>query len=369
MPSIMTTQHLQVTVAPSPSTPRFVSRSDHEELAALRKQILRWEPRIADKRLLLAMERTAHGRRDLVGSMQLDKDRWLNFRSGDISTMWPIALRATWQTLVTAIVSVFAGLILLRLLTRPLRRMSEAANAIGLGQRITVRETGPTDLRNLAHAMNEMQERIAGLLEDQAKSFEAISHDLRTPLSRQKIAAELVDDAEVSEILLQSVDEMDAMLHSLQQFLRAQHSPAAPETVDLAAMMRDLLHPLGGRARLTSDLVPCVETFREPLQTSLAALIENARRYGQNVKVRICKRDAAWIIEIEDDGPGIPEEHFDDVLTPFFRLDEARGRSTPGFGLGIPTAHRLLTRFGGKLVFYPRAEGGLIVSVQVPQAS
>jgi signal transduction histidine kinase len=281
--------------------------------------------------------------------------------------MWPIALRATWMTLVTAFACLGIGLLAIRLLTKPLRHLSEAAGVIGQGSRVAIRESGPTDLRNLGRAMNEMQDRIARLLEDQARSFEAISHDLRTPLARQKIAADLITDREVGDILHQSVDEMEAMLQSLQRFLRAQHLSSEPEPVDLNALLRHLIEPLGHRVHFTTLTPATVESYREPLLLSLEALFENALQYGETIDVTVANVARDWFIEIKDDGPGIPAQHFGDVLAPFFRLDEARGRTTKGFGLGIPTAHRLLTRFGGKLSFFAAAEGGLIVRIQVPR--
>jgi len=363
-PSIMTSGHLEVSLAAQPTVARPPATAETRSLA---RQIVRWEPRLASRPLHLAISRAHHGRRDLVGSMQLAPGRWLNFQSRDISSMWPIALRATWMTLVTTLLCLVIGLLALRLLTLPLRRLSEAARQIGRGRPVAIREGGPADVRDLAHAMNEMQDRIARLLADQAKSFEAISHDLRTPLSRQKVAAELVDDEEVSQIMLASVDEMDAMLDSLQQFLRAQHLAAEPERVDLNALLAGMVAPLGDHAIFAPVEPAEVATFREPLTLSLAALIENARRFGDKVEVRVEHSGRDWFVEIEDDGPGIPAQHLADVLTPFFRVDEARGRNTKGFGLGIPTAHRLLTRFGGGISFVQGPGEGLTVRVLVPR--
>lgn len=363
---VMTSSHLEVSLATRPSV---YQRTRGDELKGLRAQIVRWEPALARREMHLAIVPANKGRRDFIGSMRLMDGRWLNFQSQDISSMWPIALRATWMTLMTALVCLAAALVAIRVLTHPLRRMSEAARAIGGGRRVTVRETGPTDLRNLAHAMNEMQDRIAHLVEDQARSFEAIGHDLRTPLARQKIAAELVEDAEVGTIMTESVAEMEALLDSLQQFLRAQHLRSEPEWVDLVAMLQSMVDPLGGCARLVRrPAVALVQTYREPVHRALEPLVENACKYGQHASIRLRQSEGEWLVEIEDDGPGIPSCHFGDVLEPFFRLDAARGRTTKGFGLGIPTAHRLLTRFGGGLSFDRAASGGLTVTVRIPAA-
>lgn len=362
--SVMTSRHLEVALAPTPSVPR---RGKAEGLTRISRLIVGWEPSLANRRLHLAIEPAGRVRRDLVGSMELSPGNWLNFRSRDISSMWPVALRATWMTLVTALACMGIGLIAIRLLTTPLRRLSEAAGAIGQGRRVEIREGGPADLRNLARAMNEMQGRIARLLEDQAKSFEAISHDLRTPLARQKLAAEMIADSDLSEIVNASTDEMEAMLQSLQQYLRAQHLQAEPEAVDLASSLQGMIEPLGANGRLVAPSQVAVTTYREPVLLALRALIENARRFGETVEVRISEEAGEWFVEIEDDGPGIPSQHFGDVLAPFFRVDAARGRTTEGFGLGIPTAHRLLTRFGGDISFENAAAGGLTVRVRVPR--
>lgn len=364
-PEIMTSRHLQVAVREAPVVAPVAADKEMRELA---QQIVRWEPGLAGRRLHLAVRPAARGlSKDLVGSMQLSPGHWLNFRSHDISSMWPVVQRAAWMTLVTTLVCLAAGLFTLRLLTRPLRRLSEAARAIGHGRHVAIRENGPTDLRNLAHAMNDMQDRIARLLEDQAKSFEAISHDLRTPLSRQKIAADLISDRELGEILRESVDEMDAMLQSLQQFLRAQHLSSEPEQLDLDALLQDLVDPLGDRSRFVPGSSGLMVTYREPLRLSLSALIENAGQYASRVDVSVQRLGDDWFVVIKDDGPGIPAEYFEDVLAPFFRLDEARGRTTKGFGLGIPTAYRLLTRFGGGLAFSRGSGDGLDVRVRIPR--
>lgn len=361
--AIMTTRHLLATVSAAAQVPRSQDSESLDEIAA---QILRWEPSLARRDLHLATVPSGHDR-DLIGSIRLRDGHWLNFRSRDISSMWPVALRATLLTVGTTLICLGLGLLALRYMTMPLRRMSEAAEAIGRGQTIAIRETGPEDLRNLARSMNEMQDRIAALLRDQAKSFEAISHDLRTPLARQQLAAELMADEEIAALVRGSADEMEAMLDSLQQFLRAQHLTAEPEWIDLDTAVPPLLDRFAGEIRFRGSGAGAIETYREPLMLSLAALIDNAARFGDSIDVRIGSDGDKWLIEIRDNGPGIPTDHFEDILAPFFRLDEARARDTKGFGLGIPMAHRLLRRFGGQLSFRNAEEGGLIARVHVPQ--
>ena len=363
----MSTSHLEVALA---DQPYLAPGPKDEAVDEIREYILHWEPTLGAKALVLGIEPSRSGYRDLVGSMRLPDGRWLNFRSRDISSGWPIALRAAVLTLATAVLCLALALWSLRIMTRPLRELTDAADAIGQGQFVPVHESGPDDLRSLARSMNAMQARIAAMLEDQARSFEAISHDLRTPLSRVAIAADLIADDEIAGLVRDSTVEMEAMLMSLQQYLRAQHLTAAPEAVDLGLAVADLLGGIfPGQAQL--DVAPdaVVQTYREPLLLVLRALVENAIHYGGFAEVVIASDDnGRWTITVEDTGPGIPEDQFERILAPFYRIDEARARDTAGFGLGIPTAHRLLQRFGGGLAFGRARGGGLSVRVTVPVA-
>jgi signal transduction histidine kinase len=361
----MSTRHLDAAITAHPAIRR---PGTAPEIAEIYAHIVDWEPGIAQRRLMLDSERDRKGQRHLVGSMQLTNGAWLNFRSRDISTGWPIVLRATMMTLLITLICIVAGVFALNILTKPLRRLSEAVATIGEGHLAPVEESGPSDLRSLARSFNDMQARIAGLVEDQARSFEAISHDLRTPLSRLKLASDFVAEGDVARIVSSSADEMEMMLMSLQRFLRAQHLEAEPEPIDLAEMLRVLLAP---HEEADTSLVltghPQIMTVREPLMLALEALIENALQYGDAARIAVMPERDRWRIEIADDGPGIAEDYFEAILDPFFRLDSARMRNTAGFGLGIPTAHRLLQRFGGALSFRNGENGGLVVSVIVPQ--
>jgi signal transduction histidine kinase len=360
----MTSHYLDVRVAQAPT----VRRSGLDDaVIEIREYILAWEPTLAARPLALDIMRSDKGRSDLVGSMRLGDGRWLNFRSRDISTGWPIVLRATAMTLLITLLCIGMGAYALRRLMAPLRRLSEAVAHLDDSHAPPLDERGPADLRNLTHAFNDMRARIAGLEDDQSRSFEAISHDLRTPLSRLKIASDFVSDSDIGRIVRSSADEMEAMLMSLQRFLRAQHLESVAEPLDLTALVTGLIADLGDKVRLVAPAQALTISFREPLELVLGPLIENALHYGTQVEIRIRSAGEDWWIEIADNGPGIAEAYFEDVLDPFFRVDEARARDTDGFGLGIPTAHRLLQRFGGALAFSNAPGGGLVVRVTAPR--
>lgn len=362
---IMSTRHLTAEAAQRPSVDTMPIEGAPADIA---RRVILWEPSLANRSLRLAAVKTGAGGKDLIGSIRLADGSWLNFRSRDIASMWPVALRATVLTLAAALACLMIGLAALHLLAKPLRRLTDAAEAIGQGRAVSIDEQGPRDLRELAHAMNVMQERIARLLQDQAKAFEAISHDLRTPLSRQKVAADLIDDPELADMIQASVGEMDDLLKSLQTYLRAQHLSASPETLELVPFLREVLSGFGNAVTLRPGPAPTVRTFPEPLALAACALVENAVQFGDRATLSVERSGDGWVLAIEDEGPGIPPDYFEAVLDPFFRLDEARQRDTKGFGLGIPTAHRLMMRFHGKLSFSQSAKGGLIVRLHIPAA-
>lgn len=362
--SYMTTGHLTAGISEAPQVPHTSSDPVLTDIAA---SIVAWEPALAGRPLHLDTTAAGTGKHDLVGSLQLAGGAWLNFRSRDFGSMWPIALRATSLTLVTTLACLGIGLYLLHLSARPLRRLTDAAAEIGRGREVEIEESGPRDIEDLAHAMNLMQHRIARLIKDQACTFEAISHDMRTPLARQKVAADLLDDPELASIIHSSISEMDGLLDSLQVFLRAQHMSAEPEAVDLGLLLREIAAPFGNTVRIDVDKGIRTMTVVDPLVIAIRALIENAVQYGGQATIHVSSESVHdHIVVIEDNGPGIPAEAFEDILDPFFRLDSARQRNTGGFGLGIPTAHRLMIRFGGGLTFENRENGGLRVRLQVP---
>lgn len=366
--STMSTSHLEVALA---NTPQPIPDREDEAVAQIRGYILRWEPTLAEQQLMLGLEPSRLGYGNLVGAMRLRDGHWLNFRSRDVTSGWPIALRATVLTLATAVVGFALSLWSLRIMTRPLRELTDAADAIGKGQVVPVHESGPDDLRSLARSMNTMQARIAAMLEDQAHSFEAISHDMRTPLSRVTIAADLIDDREIADLVREATAEMEAMLMSLQRYLRAQHLAPEPTVMDLGLAVTDLVvGTFPGKATVEVTPGAVLRTWREPLLMALLPLVENAVHYGGRAKVKVePDAEGRWHVLVADDGPGISEDQFERILAPFYRIDDARARDTAGFGLGIPTADRLLQRFGGDLKFARANGGGLLVCVRVPVAT
>jgi two-component system osmolarity sensor histidine kinase EnvZ len=346
---LMRAKHLNVGISASPMFPR---RALNSGITSLKDRIVAWEPSLASRDFALGIHRNENGQADLVGSMQLHDGHWLNFRSDDVSSSWPIALRGMAVTAAIAILCILLGLYLLRRLGKPLEELVQAVASRSGDATAVFPEQGASDVRALARSVNDMQSRITTLVSSQAQTFEAISHDLRTPLSRLKVAADFVAEGDIAQVVRSSTDEMEDLLLSLQRFLRAQHMASEPETLDLAIELQSIVSTFSDRVTVrTASAEADAFTYREPLHLILQPLIENAVQYGKRAEVDLARSAAGWVITITDDGPGIPAAYHARILDPFFRLDEARARNTRGFGLGIPTAAQILQRFGGALSF------------------
>ena len=361
----MTTRYLAVDLSPQPAVE---ASSRDPMLTGIAEDITAWEPSLEGRPLHLATIQSGDNMRDLEGSLQLEDGTWLNFVSRDISSMWPVAWRAMVLTILITATFLTIGLGILHIVAKPLRRLTDAAESVGQGRKVHVAESGPRDLRELAHAMNAMQERIDRILRDQTASYSAIGHDLRTPLSRLKTISGMIEDAELVEIMDQSVSEMVRLLDSMENYLDAQLLQSDPEKVDLGKLLRDITGRYGDAVTLIAPEIVVVNTFREPLAKAIHALLKNALQFAGTAQCIYQLDHGGHVIDIVDRGPGVDKEHFQALLEPFFRVDQARQRSTDGFGLGIPTAHLLLTRFNGSLSFSRTDGGGLTVRILVPAA-
>lgn len=357
---VMSTRHLQVWQTAQPHV-RDSSSKTASQIGAL---VQRWEPGLQASALQMDIERSGR-RENLTGSMALSDGSWLNFRSTDLSSAWPIVASASVITVLLMLLCILVGAVGLRQIGAPFRRLAEATNRIGVGQSVILSEDGPSDIRNLSHAFNAMQGRIAQILGDQTKAMVGLSHDLRTPLSRLNLCSDFIEPEDMRALVRDNVCEMEALIASLQGFLNAHQFEDRAQQVSLADVVAEAGAPWSEHITVVQapGASPMV-TYPAALRQALAPLVENAVHYGSRAEISI-DGDVIWI---RDRGPGIAQEDLAKLIEPFFRADVARGRTTAGFGLGIPTAHTLLQRFEGKLQFGPRDGGGLEVRVDIPKA-
>ena len=285
----------------------------------------------------------------------------------------PPFMGSPWMTtLLFAVISVtLLGLWAARALTAPLSSFAKAAESFSLnGAAAPLPERGPEEIRSVAKALNRMRERITGLIDDRTKMLAAISHDLRTPITRMRLRSEFIEDETHRSRMLSDLDQMRSMLESVLSFLRNDRKLEAMTLVDIASTLQLVTDQFGDMGRKVSYDGPAhaMATVRpDDLLRSVTNLVENAVRFGAEATIRLRTSPDQVTIDVEDDGPGISDAQKNNMLEPFVRGDDARNMDeTSGFGLGLSIANAIVLAHGGALSLHDRQPHGLVVRIQLP---
>jgi len=259
-----------------------------------------------------------------------------------------------------------------RSLTAPFRVLARAAERLGVDVYAPpLPEKGPREVRNAAHAFNGMQERIRKLVAGRTEMLAAVSHDLRTPITRLRLRADFVEDKEQREKMFRDLDEMEAMISSTLAFLGEEARTEETRVVDVAAMLDTICDEMadsGLDVRSASEVGPAPLRCRPlALKRAFTNLIDNAVKYGGKARVLLNAAPAELAIDIEDPGPGIPEREQERVFSPFYRIESSRSRGTGGAGLGLTVARAAIRSHGGEIELANLPEGGFRVSVKLPR--
>lgn len=253
----------------------------------------------------------------------------------------PPFMGSPWMmTLLFAVISVtLLGLWAARALAAPLSSFARAAESFSLnGDAAPLPEHGPEEVRSVAKALNRMRERITGLIDDRTRMLAAISHDLRTPITRMRLRSEFIEDEPHRGRMLADLDQMRAMLDSVLSFLRNDRKLEAMTLVDIASTLQLVTDQFGdmGHKVVYDGPAHALATVRpDDLYRAITNLVENAVRFGGQAAVRLRMSAEQVTIDVEDDGPGISDALKNDVLEPFVRGDDARNMDeAAGFGLG-----------------------------------
>ncbi|WP_255013422.1 ATP-binding protein [Roseovarius sp. M141] len=252
-----------------------------------------------------------------------------------------------------------------RLLTKPLGRLSHAAEAAGRGDRTArVPEEGPREMRDAARAFNAMQAEISQFDAERMRMFAAVGHDLRTPMTSLRIRAEMVDDSDLRDAMVRTLDAMTVMADGLVRYAKEGRDAEEVKPVELGALIR---HLCDDRA-VTFSADAKVQVTGRPvaLGRAIGNLIDNAIRYGGEATVTLSQDARHAIVTIEDTGPGIPTDHLDAMFQPFTRGDDSRNLDTGGAGLGLSIARTTIIAHGGQIMLENRVEGGLRATVTLP---
>ncbi len=268
--------------------------------------------------------------------------------------------------LTSMVVVLLFSLLAARRAARPLALMEAAAYRLGRDVNAPpVAVSGPREVRAAATAFNEMQARLRRFIDDRTQMVAAISHDLRTPITRLKLRAEFIDDDEQRGKVLSDLAEMEAMIASTLAFARDDAAREMREPLDLAQMLADLADDFGGTYSGPDGLV--ITAGPLGLKRTFANLIGNAVKYGGTARVTLEGKGGGPVrVVIDDDGPGIPETELERVFAPFYRVEASRNRETGGTGLGLAVARSAVRAHGGDITLKNRADGGLRVTVVLP---
>lgn len=338
-------------------------------LPQMRMQITAWEPDLAARNLRLRLK--SPGRNNVVvGALQLADGSWMEFSTAELLDGSTFAINRIVLALVPAVALILLGGVLIRMTLRPLRTLAKAADGIGHGEPTLLIEQGPSEVRRVIHAFNNMQARITQLIEDRTEALAAVGHDLRTPIARLQLRAEDISEHGLRGAIARDLQEVDAMLASLFAFFGGESDPETPAETDIAVTMATLVDDAQDRGfRAEYDGPDHFDLFVRPVEIkrALANLMENALRYGGSARLSLLPGIDEVVLRIEDEGPGIPAESLEAVLRPFERLDPARTGGSEGLGLGLSIVVRAVQREGGALRLSNRPEGGLRADICLPR--
>ena len=306
-------------------------------------------------------------------SIALPDGRWLNARSVPTAPVPALARPYVAMLAILAVLLVAAVSLGTRRATRPLAGLAEAAERLGRGEPVApLPETGPEEVRRAVAAFNRMQERLSRFIADRTRLLAALGHDLRTPITSLRLRAELLDDEEAKQRIVETLDEMQRMVESTLAFAREEAQAEPVRETDLAALVEGTvedLSELGLDVRLVAS-EPVVARIRSAaVRRALRNLIENAVRYGKRARVGLVREREEAVVRVDDDGPGIPADKLEEVFEPFVRLDPSRSTETGGVGLGLAIARGIARAHGGEVSLVNRPEGGLRACLRLPLAT
>jgi signal transduction histidine kinase len=267
---------------------------------------------------------------------------------------------------------VILSVLIARWLTRPIRTVANAVRALHPGAEGTrIPELGPREVRDLAIAFNDMQRRIKQLIDERTRALAAVSHDLRTPLTRLKLRVEDLGNPEISAAITGDVAELEQMIDATLSYLRGEETGEEVRAIDLAALLKTLIDDatdIGIDASLSGPRSVVIRGRRLGLKRAFSNLIQNAVKYGERARIGIEVMPASVSVHIDDDGPGIASDNMESVFEPFVRIETSRSRETGGVGLGLTIAKASIAMDHGTLTLANRPEGGLRATVSLPLA-
>lgn len=280
--------------------------------------------------------------------------------------------RELWLTFTLEVIGLgIAAWLGARMLSRPVQQLADAALRLSdCLDTPPISEDGSAEARRAAQAFNRMQARLQMQVAERERFLAAVSHDLRTPLTRMQLRVEkLAADTPDKQRLRDDISEMSSMLNATLDYLRGQAQPEPVQQLDILALLHAMAEDAAEQdqqIRIDGEAAP-LWVQPQAIRRCLNNLLTNAVRYGEQAEVAVRDRDDRLEIRIRDHGPGIPEEKLESVFQPFYRLEGSRNRSTGGVGLGLSIARAIARSQGGELVLHNAEGGGLLATLTLPR--
>ena len=271
-----------------------------------------------------------------------------------------------WIT-VPALIMVLISLIFLKNQTRPITALARAAERFGKGEEIEeFKPSGAAEIRQAGLEFDKMRKRINRHLNQRSEMLSGISHDLRTPLTRMKLQTAFIKDKELSLKLTEDINEMEKMLNEYLQFTSLSYKEK-DELFNISLLIEEIIEKYDNK-NISKNLTPRVyfNGRKNLIKRCINNLIDNSIKYANKVNIEISKKNTNLFIKIEDDGPGIPENEYDNVFKPFYKIDKSRADSKSSVGLGLSISSDIIRSHGGNIKLEKSSLNGLGVKIFLP---
>ncbi|WP_244447597.1 ATP-binding protein [Neorhizobium galegae] len=282
---------------------------------------------------------------------------------------------AFWSEVLDYLVAVITLIVLFSsfgvwAITRPLRKIaSAAANADITSGRVIFEEEGSVEIVAVARSLNGMSDRITDMIHGRTRMLRGVSHDLRTPLTRLRLRIERVGDGQLRDMLLADISRIDSLLKESLSYLRDDHHREQVETIDLATTLQTICSEFDDVGHKVDYIGPNhLSANCKPLAITRAVtnLCENAVKFGDKVAIELKRSGDKVVVDVSDNGPGIPKQSRAQVLEPFFKLNAARTDGNAGFGLGLSIVGEIVQAHRGTLELLDGEPSGLLARLTFP---
>lgn len=312
----------------------------------------------------------------IVIQTQLDDKQWLTLYTTPLSERTHLADILSPLNIIIILCSlpfiIIVLFIAVRWVNAPLSRLAKNAESIGRDILLKPKSlnNSPLEIQKIESALDIMQDRIINQITHSNEAFTAMSHDLKTPLTRMRIRAEMLDNPIIKDKFIEDIDRLEKMITGALNYIKQTEVKEEKCLIDMNALISSIsddARDLGGEVTIQGVCNDYFLGYPQALRSCFTNLIENAIFYGQKAEVEIINLDSAIQITIMDSGPGIPKEDLKKVLTPYYRVDESRNLNTGGSGLGLSIANKAIQAHMGELAINNRKDlQGLNVEVTLP---